>query len=333
MNTRRSRVVAAAALGCVLCAAAGLLKWIVTAPHVSAAEPGIKAPKEAEGSNIKVEPLPDWYKFQSAKTVQEWIDDLDNKAITGHAWDTWGALTTMTDQKSNGELLPVFDTWWDKIEVFAPPGRKAAPRRPIHRFEPPAQFRRSAGLRAKAGFTDHHFGQLGFDTVKYNDAVKKHVDDKHYNDQKILTAVNNDWAANTPLANRKLADFTDDSVMLKPTYRFVSGTSPTLIGYWTGPANSTSPSTPSDSTWTKKMFVVPPESKLTADQLTLQSEAGPLPVVKVSDFYHVKLTAEAAAGLNTQTPGLNLKAGDYALLVAMHVSTREIADWTWQTFW
>src|SRR5262249_53919828 len=27
------------------------------------------------------------------------------------------------------------------------------------------------------------------------------------------------------------------------------------------------------------------------------------------------------------------KAGDYALLVAMHVSSREIDNWTWQTFW
>jgi hypothetical protein len=333
MNVRRSRLVTAAALGVFLCATVGLWRWCITVPHVAAAEPDAKASKEAVSQEIKVEPLPDWYKFQSAKTVQGWIDDLDNKAITAHAWDTWGALTTMTNQKSNGELLPVFDTWWDKSEVFAPPGVRAALGRQIHRFEPPAQFRRSAALRAKAASSGHQFGQLGFDTVKYNDAVKKHVDDKHYNDQKVLAALNDGWPANTPLANRKVVDFPDESVMLKPTYRFVSGTSPTITGYWAGPSNSTSPSTPSDSTWTKKMLVVPPESKLTAEQLTLQTEAGPLPVVKVSDFYHVKLTADEAAGLNAKSKGLNLKAGDYALLVAMHVSTREIADWTWQTFW
>lgn len=333
MYTRRSRFIAAAALGCILCAVAGLLRWTATSPRVGATEPGVHVPKETEEPEMKVEPLPDWYKFQSTKTVQGWIDNLDSKAITRHAWETWGALTAMSNQKSNGELLRVFETWWDKIEVFAPPGLKAAPRHPIHRFEPPAQFRRSAALRAKIAFTKHPFGQLASDTVKYNDAVKKHVADKRYNDQKILMAINSGWPANTPLANRKLADFPDDSVMLKPTYRFVSGTSSTLIGYWTGPANSTSPATPSDNTWTKKMLVVPPESKLKADQLTIQSETGPLPVVKVSDFYHIKLTEKEASELNSKTPGLKLKAGDYALLVAMHVSTREIANWTWQTFW
>ncbi|MFL6248863.1 MAG: hypothetical protein ACJ74H_22765, partial [Thermoanaerobaculia bacterium] len=28
-----------------------------------------------------------------------------------------------------------------------------------------------------------------------------------------------------------------------------------------------------------------------------------------------------------------VQAGDYAILVAMHVSSREIDNWTWQTFW
>ena len=32
-------------------------------------------------------------------------------------------------------------------------------------------------------------------------------------------------------------------------------------------------------------------------------------------------------------PGTNAVAGDVAILVAMHVSTRETARWTWQTFW
>jgi hypothetical protein len=80
------------------------------------------------------------------------------------------------------------------------------------------------------------------------------------------------------------------------------------------------------------MLVVPPEAKLDASKLALMSENGPIPVVKISEFHSFKLSKEEAAQVNADH-GLNLKEGDYALLVAMHVSTREIDNWTWQTFW
>jgi hypothetical protein len=334
MKAHRLWVFTAGVLGCVVYAAFGLLVTTNAAPHPRTMEADAHpATGEADSASLTVEPLPVWYKFESSKTVQAWIDALDTKAITTHAYDIWGAVTSLTNQKSDERQLAVFETWWDKSEVFAPPAFRAAPRRPIHRFEVPAQFRRAAALRGQALFTEHPLGKLALDTVKYHDAIKKHVSDEGYNDVKKLAKINSDWPAATPLAGRKLADFGNDSVMLKPTYRFVSDTSATLMGYWAGPVNSTSPSTPSDGTWTKKMLVVPPESKFDFETTPLVSETGPLPVVKVSDFYSFKISKEEAAQINAGRSGLNLKEGDYALLVAMHVSTREIDDWTWQTFW
>ena len=37
--------------------------------------------------------------------------------------------------------------------------------------------------------------------------------------------------------------------------------------------------------------------------------------------------------LDSDKPGTGAQPGDLAVLVAMHVTTREIARWTWQTFW
>jgi hypothetical protein len=52
----------------------------------------------------------------------------------------------------------------------------------------------------------------------------------------------------------------------------------------------------------------------------------------LSLLYSFKLTAaEAQAFANAQ--GGNPSAGDYAVLVAMHVNSKEIPFWTWQTFW
>ena len=47
----------------------------------------------------------------------------------------------------------------------------------------------------------------------------------------------------------------------------------------------------------------------------------------LSLLYHFRLTPQDARNF------VGAAAGDYAVLVAMHVNTREIANWTWQTFW
>jgi hypothetical protein len=67
-------------------------------------------------------------------------------------------------------------------------------------------------------------------------------------------------------------------------------------------------------------------------------------VVGVGSFYGFKVdeaTAEAIAsnpdpGLRTsvqQALGRSLRVGDFMVLVAMHATSKEIDDWTWQTFW
>ncbi len=53
----------------------------------------------------------------------------------------------------------------------------------------------------------------------------------------------------------------------------------------------------------------------------------------ISSLINYRLSAADALMLNQDKPGTGAAAGDYAVLVAMHVSGREIARWTWHTFW
>jgi hypothetical protein len=53
----------------------------------------------------------------------------------------------------------------------------------------------------------------------------------------------------------------------------------------------------------------------------------------VSGMINFRLDDAEAAALNLDHPGMGAAGGDYAVLVAMHVAGREIARWTWQTFW
>ena len=51
-----------------------------------------------------------------------------------------------------------------------------------------------------------------------------------------------------------------------------------------------------------------------------------------STLYTFVLSSDAAKDFNNAQGG-NAVAGDFAAVVAMHVSTKEISNWVWQTFW
>jgi hypothetical protein len=53
----------------------------------------------------------------------------------------------------------------------------------------------------------------------------------------------------------------------------------------------------------------------------------------VSSMINHRLSALEAQEFNASQPGASANAGDFAVLVAMHVAGREISRWTWQTFW
>ena len=58
---------------------------------------------------------------------------------------------------------------------------------------------------------------------------------------------------------------------------------------------------------------------------------GPNNTYNLNDFIHFQLTEAEASSEAAQFFGL--QPGDYAVLVGMHVTSREIPRWTWQTFW
>ena len=53
----------------------------------------------------------------------------------------------------------------------------------------------------------------------------------------------------------------------------------------------------------------------------------------VTSLINHRLSTLEALEFNMSDPTAGAEAGDYAVLVAMHVAGREIDRWTWQTFW
>ena len=145
--------------------------------------------------------------------------------------------------------------------------------------------------------------------------------------------------------------------MTKPVFWIVSGTQPTMVPYWNGLSGnvSTSSTNPSNTTWKQCVLADPTgQAKNDIDRVCNQGnpgqttmKAGTYQVVKVSakpadsDFYAFQLTQSEVDDLkqfadelgNSNIDVSKVAVGDYSLLVAMHVSTREIDNWTWQSFW
>lgn len=315
--------------------AAGLAAAWESGPSGAPAQ-DVGAPAAPGGLDLEYTPLPDWFEFQPKATVEAWVAEADTKSMMGHAWELWGALTSPSGQELNGQGMPVYETWYDRDEALAPPAApgllRAARRR--RNFEPPRQLIHSGALRRQAirlGATpdaDRPVFTL-FDNVKYNREIYAHIQDpaNRYYDPAVLQALNSGWG-DTPLADRKLKDFPDTSVMLKPVYIYASATAPTQTGIWTGPADSTTPSTPSPGSWTSQVWVIP--AGFRADGF----DPGGLPTVPIERFFALKLTAAEVNFLQQQSVvPASARPGDFMLLVAMHVSSREIDNWTWQTFW
>ncbi|MEQ1601994.1 MAG: hypothetical protein HOP04_02655 [Methylophilaceae bacterium] len=140
--------------------------------------------------------------------------------------------------------------------------------------------------------------------------------------------------------------------MIKPAYTIVKGKGATIIGRWKenigvvnpvsintilSPANANT-RVAGERTWTQEAVIVAPGVSLT--QTFYGRNGKKLPVVSVNDFHYFKISKAMADALKTgilsELMGPNIsdiKEGDYALLTSMHIATREVDDWTWQTFW
>jgi hypothetical protein len=183
----------------------------------------------------------------------------------------------------------------------------------------------------------------------------------YYNSLASLKKLNASWPVGTSGADRGIVEFSPGAVETKPVYSVVKAgsgaTAPlTPIPLWqfTGPQSSgtSQPWSPSPNTWKtcvlidpspgasgrvrpatdaeKKRAIVLPGGALSCDPADYYY--GPL-----SSLYHFPLTAAQAGYFNTtyhlaQTK-LKVKKGDYAVLLAMHLNSKEAPQWTWHTYY
>jgi len=268
----------------------------------------------------------------SKATIDGWIAAGDSMAIRQHAWDIWASLTAPSG-KGGLPVWRTFHTGHELFEMVRVPGDRI----PVNPNERPTAFN------------------------LFSPSVANFIARNGLNFSATMDSINSAFnAANTPVAQRQVFVSPPDSLdplplVLKPVYQFIAGDRVTALPYWAGydPAHSTNDTLPTPETW-RQGVAVDPTGKLPAGSTIMMRVNGgpplPLKVVHLSSFDYVKLTQPMVdsfttfvrpqgdyVGKDNKRDSLSLmamvKPGNIALLMAMHVTGKEIPNWTWQTFW
>lgn len=270
-------------------------------------------------------------------TINNWvansivINNLEtNEDIITHGWDIWDALNAPTGQENNGQPLRRFETWYTPQDIITALQSKASDsnfkledvdRSHTGHLEPPHQHQ-----HANMDVTSADV--LGF--VKCDPSSANHIyDHELYYFEVLKSMIKPGEITNIPA-------FPASSVLIKPVFQVLTDTSTVKIGdgkytlsAWPGYHNQVSMDSViangfGPGTWKNPITITTTGETDKANK-----------TFSIDDFIHFKIDSAQAKALKATNfiTGGTPKAGQYAVLVGMHVNTRENRRWTWQTFW
>ena len=284
---------------------------------------------------------------------------LDPNAVV-RVYDTWHSIDEALPEKGK----PVVDFSQSNNAKTLTSTKTLSVKNTLRQVDAPTQISHHGGMVSKPVTPDATKPQEGqslltaavVSDVKYSDEIVKFIQDQLMEtaQQDGKTVVKDYKLAALQQSGTTALDFKDPKgIMLKPAYTIVKGNGSTIIARWDEELSTTNPTTvdtitaplnantqvAGERTWTQEAVIIPPGYDMPQTPV-YGRDGAKLPVVSVNDFHHFKLTEEQAdelrGGILNELMGPNVKnieAGDYAILTSMHIATREVDDWTWQTFW
>jgi len=311
-------------------------------------------------AQITPKPIPPGYGFPTdEKVIDHWVATADQAKIREHAWQLWAGMAADSGESFQGAALPIWETWYGTEEIFPASGTGgvtaaasllAPDRAPPRDFISPNQFHHLARLKGLAdanGPSDIQVVSFNkFDPAAADFIVRPHAGPQDavyfYNTQASLDALNAAWPAKATGQVRGIENFPKTAIETKPVMGLVSATGLTPQPLWQGLAGATNKVNPTSNTWTTCVLIDPkgtgPVRAATAAEIAAANPSTGLACTTylygpLSLFYSFAMNAAEAAAFNKARQTMSAKAGDYAVLLAMHVNTKEIANWTWQTFY
>ena len=287
--------------------------------------------------------IPPGFDFPADKRLLEQYRSQPNVAAQRiHAWNVFAGMTRPTP---DGKLA-TFETWFSEDETFAS-GPEALRARgatmAMPRFSVPRQFGELRGARDIAAEP----GSAVLSFVLYNFAGYNHVRTNRLFQKSVLDNLVKNGAFDVKIPqNRMIPPFPPNAVVLKTVWWPVAKDKVSAMPIWdpeTNPPQATGNNFP---TWSRFIGV-------DATRAVPSGETGDVTydgqikrnahIVGISNFHaRILEDRDVVDAVNSQSLlaqvaqasfGRALAVGDYAVLAAIHVTTKEIDDWVWATFW
>ncbi|MEM8556180.1 MAG: hypothetical protein AAGF71_15310, partial [Pseudomonadota bacterium] len=278
------------------------------------------------------------------------IQNVDR--ITSHAWGIWAALTASARHNALGISDPlVYQTWLSPSEIYnVTGGQPAVPklelRTPLH------HNRGGAGDKLTDAIKPNEHGikvdRAVAEVVAYSPAAARHaVDLELFYTETLESYLENGY--------KEIPNFPKSGVTIKPVYKLISEDDLNSINGRELYAMPAWPGTPDTSSWSNAraqqgfpntfwgqcvyidMALTEPTTSNGVDP-DCDSPTDPS-IYSLADFINVPLTdADMAQFVEVfeeagDPPNTALAPGQTLILVGMHVGTREMKRWTWQTNW
>jgi hypothetical protein len=324
-------------IGIGLIGYSSLLRGVPGAPPGPATDPGFKPV-----------PLPDpkipGFVFPEKETaIVEWTEKNDQHAISKHGWGIWTALTSPSGEKFDGTDLLVFETWYTPQDLLNSQLTNQKTLEKLLRDPLPLRGLRQLRIPNKAnGIPGTHGGNTVTGFVKFDPTGAQFIVDQNLFSKAALSTLVTSGKTDIP-------NFPISAISLKPVFQPLDQSK--LVGgrYYMLPAWPGPPAQPQSfpsSEWKQCIWVDIQDAgpgKGTGKVDTVCKSDGSSrsddTTYGLGRFIYFQLSATQAQTVNAVREAIHAinapiaVKGNYAILLGMHVTSREITRWTWQTFW
>ncbi|MDX8391323.1 MAG: hypothetical protein R8K53_01985 [Mariprofundaceae bacterium] len=285
------------------------------------------------------------FTFPESETVlNQWVYSGDSASIYKHAWGIWAGLTHVVGQV-DGANVRAFETWNTttnissqidasanyKIDATANHRAIAPPHvKKLHLQLAPAKrfMRQKAPVETAATDSDTRIAV----SVAYNPPAAQFT----IRNKLFLQSTLNQYVKN---GYTEIPDFPGNAITIKPVYKLISKDVANGIYTFPGWPGTPSPAkTFPEEDWNSCVYV---DIKGTGSGGSSIDKGctgrNAENTFNLNQFIYKMLSKEDVEYI-TQQFSLHeitkeIQAGDYAILVGMHVTSREMKRWAWQTFW
>ncbi|CAN5913369.1 hypothetical protein BH11BAC7_BH11BAC7_08580 [soil metagenome] len=281
---------------------------------------------------------------EDTATILGWMtNQYDTASIYNHAWGIWAGLTAQSGQTFQGDSIRIFETWpgiqelQEMVQSGNTQGGCAILKTERNRLEIPNQFGHAAKMNQINNINpiDNNLGF--FVSVSYDPTAACFATSTSIFSETAL-------AKYVPASDKigSIPSFPNTAITLKPVY-YLAKIADNLIQVpaWAGPPAVAQDDPTND--WNSFIFADVTNSqpsgkvplRITQNGIS-NRDSLKLATINLNDFIYFDLDSSMAAYMSSEQGSQGttnqFAKGDIAILIAMHVATKEISNWTWQTF-